>query len=67
MKKNDSNIFTYENRSISYSMKKEFEYTGEEITLDTYWNIEETLQEGEYQAFIFVDGNMIGKGSAKFE
>lgn len=67
LKKNDSNIFTYENRSISYSMKKEFEYTGEEITLDTYWNIEETLQEGEYQAFIFVDGNMIGKGSAKFE
>lgn len=67
LKKNDSNIFTYENRSISYSMKKEFEYTGEEITLDTYWNIEETLQEGEYQAFIFVDGNMIGKGCAKFE
>ena len=67
LKKNDSNIFTYENRSISFSMKKEFEYTGEEITLDTYWNIEETLQEGEYQAFIFVDGNMIGKGSAKFE
>lgn len=67
LKKSESNLFRYENRSISYSMKKEFEYTGEEITLDTYWNIEETLQEGEYQAFIFVDGNMIGKGSAKFE
>ncbi len=67
LKKNDSNIFTYENRNISYSMKKEFEFTGEETSLDLYWNIEETLQEGEYQAFIFVDGNMIGKGSAKFE
>lgn len=67
LKKSDSNIFTYENRNISYSMKKEFEFTGEETSLDLYWNIEETLQEGEYQAFIFVDGNMIGKGSAKFE
>ncbi|MBE6285971.1 MAG: hypothetical protein E7093_05990 [Bacteroidales bacterium] len=67
LKKSDSNMFTYENRNISYSMKKEFEFTGEETSLDLYWNIEETLQEGEYQAFIFVDGNMIGKGSAKFE
>lgn len=67
MRKSDSNTFAYENRNITYSMKKEFDYTGEETTLDMYWNIEETLQEGEYQAFIFVDGNMIGKGSAIFE
>ena len=67
LRKSDSNTFAYENRNITYSMKKEFDYTGEETTLDMYWNIEETLQEGEYQAFIFVDGNMIGKGSAIFE
>ena len=67
LRKSDSNTFAYENRNITYSMKKEFDYTGEETALDMYWNIEETLQEGEYQAFIFVDGNMIGKGSAIFE
>ncbi len=67
MKKSDSNLFTYENRDISYSMKKEFEYTSEETSLDLYWNIEETLQSGEYQVYIFVDGNMIGKGAANFE
>lgn len=67
LRKSDSNTFAYENRNITYSMKKEFDYTGEETSLDMYWNIEETLQEGEYQAFIFVDGNMIGKGSAIFE
>ena len=48
-------------------MKSDFEYNSEEVKLDMYWDIEETLQEGEYQAFIFVDGNMIGKGSAQFE
>lgn len=67
LRKSDSNTFAYENRNITYSMKKEFDYTGEETSLDMYWNIEETLQEGEYQAFIFVDGNMIGKGSAIFD
>ena len=31
-----------------------------------YWDIEETLKEGEYNAYIFVDGNMIGSGKAIF-
>lgn len=62
-----SNTFKYENRDISYSMKKNFEFTGEEQTLTFYWDIEETLQQGRYQVFIFVDGNMIGEGFADFE
>ena len=62
-----SYTFKYENRDISYSMSKEFEFTGEEQALTFYWDIEETLQKGRYQAFIFVDGNMIGEGYADFE
>ena len=62
-----SDTFKYENRDISYSMSKEFEFTGEEQSLTFYWNIEETLQKGRYQAYIFVDGNMIGEGYADFE
>ena len=62
-----SYIFKYENRDISYSMSKDFEFTGEEQSLTFYWDIEETLQKGRYQAFIFVDGNMIGEGASDFE
>ncbi len=62
-----SNTFKYQNRDMSYSMCKEFEFTSEKLDLEFYWNIEETLQKGNYNAYIFVDGNMIGEGSAYFE
>lgn len=65
--KSASNTFVYENRNIEFSMSRKFEYTGESRKLTLYWDIEETLQNGEYKAFIFVDGNMIGSGSATFE
>lgn len=59
--------FLYENRSIGYSMSRDFEFTGESHDMTMYWDIEETLQSGDYNVFIFVDGNMIGSGIAKFE
>ncbi len=52
--------FPYENRQLEYSMKKVAEYTGEEITLQTYWNVNEYLEAGEYRVSIFAEGNMIG-------
>ena len=61
------NTFKYENRDISYSMSREFEFCGDEVPLTFFWDIEETLQEGCYRAYIFVDGNMIGSGKAFFE
>ena len=61
------NTIRYENRDITYSISRSFEFTGEEVPLKFFWNIEETLQGGKYQAFIFVDGYMIGSGSAIFE
>lgn len=62
-----SNTFLYEDREIGYSMKRNFEFTGEEQALELYWDIEETLQKGNYTVSIFVDGNMIGSGSAEFK
>ena len=62
-----SNPFKYENRDMSYSMCREFEFDGEEVPLTFYWDIEETLQGGSYRAYIFVDGNMIGEGVANIE
>lgn len=65
--KSTGNVFIYENREINYSMSKNIEYTGEEQTVTLYWNIEEILQKGKYEAYIFIDGNMIGSGEAFFE
>ena len=65
--KSQGNTFQYENRSIGYSIKRNFEFTGEEQNLTLFWNIEETLQKGKYSVYIFVDGNMIGSGSAIFD
>lgn len=65
--KSESDTFVYENKKIGFSMSRDFEYTGESHDLTLYWNIEETLQKGEYNAYIFVDGNMIGSGKAFFE
>ena len=65
--KSPDKTFVYENRKIEYSISRDFEYTGESHDLTLYWDIEETLKGGEYNAYIFVDGNMIGSGKAKFE
>ena len=65
--KSSVNNFVYENRKIGFSISRKFEYTGESHDLTLYWDIEETLKEGEYNAYIFVDGNMIGSGKAMFE
>lgn len=65
--KSGNDTFVYEKREIGFSMSRQFEYTGESHDLTLYWNIEETLESGEYNAYIFVDGNMIGSGKAFFE
>ena len=62
-----SNTFRYQNRDMNYSMCKDLEFTGEEQDLVFYWDIEETLQKGRYNVYIFVDGNMIGEGFADFD
>ena len=59
--------FPYENRQIEYSMKKVVEYTGEEISVQTYWQVNEFLDAGQYRVSIFADGNMIGTKTFTFE
>lgn len=63
LSKNESDVFSYENREIRYSIKKYIEYTGEEQTNTVYWNVEEFLPAGTYKVYIFADGNMIGQNS----
>ena len=59
MTKNNA-TFRFENLDIEYSIKKEFEYTGEQLSDVMYWNVEEVLQTGTYNADFFIDGNLAG-------
>ena len=59
--------FPYENRNLEYSMKKTVEYTGEEMTIATYWNVTQMLEGGQYRVSIFADGNMIGSKTFNYE
>lgn len=59
--------FNYENRDLEYSMKKSVEYTGDELSLSTYWNVSEFLGAGNYLVSIFADGNMIGSRTFSFK
>ena len=63
LSKNESDTFPYENRNLSYSIKKYIEYTGEEQTVTVYWDVEEYLPTGTYNVYIFADGTMIGQQS----
>ena len=63
LSKSESDTFTYENRQLTYSIKKYIEYTGEEQTVTVYWDVEEFLPAGTYQVYVFADGTMIGQQS----
>lgn len=58
--KNASNTFTYENRTLGYSIKKYIEYNGEEQNVSVFWDVEEFLYAGNYRIDIFEGGNLIG-------
>jgi hypothetical protein len=60
MQKNVDDVFRFENSEIAYSVAKEFEYAGEEISGSLYWLVEEILQTGVYNADFFIGGELIG-------
>ena len=60
-------VFAYEDRKIDYSMKKDVEYTGEELNITMYMNVEEFLGGGDYVVSIFVDGSMVGSRTFKYQ
>ena len=60
MQKSLNHVFRFENSEIAYSVKKDFEYAGEDTSGSLYWTVEEILQTGIYNADFFVDGELIG-------
>lgn len=64
---NGGGTFQYENRNVTYSMKKSVEYSGEETPVTAYWQVKEFLSPGTYTISVFADGNMIGSRSFAFQ
>lgn len=60
MIKSPNNTFNFENREIQYSIKKDVEYEGENVSDVLYWKVEEVLQKGNYRADFFIDNNRVG-------
>lgn len=55
--------FSYENTQLQYTEKKYIEYTGEEMKVTMYSDVEEYLEAGTYTLFLFCDSQMIGQTS----
>ena len=64
---NGGGTFQYKNRSVTYSMKKSVEYSGEETPVTVYWQVKEYLSPGTYTVSVFADGNMIGSRSFTYQ
>lgn len=56
----NSGTFEFENGQLEYSLRKDFEYAGEQVEEVLYWPVEEILQKGTYNADFFIDGNLVG-------
>ena len=59
--------FEYAGKQLTYSMKKDIEYTGEETTQILYWTVKEYLGGGDYNVSIFCDGQAIGSRNFTFK
>ncbi|MDH6358817.1 hypothetical protein [Parabacteroides sp. PF5-9] len=65
--KSRADVFPFEGKEISYSMKRMIEYDGEEQAVTMYWDIEEFLSPGVFRVDIFADGNHIGRKTFELE
>lgn len=56
----DKSFFKYQNASLTYSAKREFEYEGERLEMSIYWPNDGSLIKGKYTAELFCDNENIG-------
>lgn len=57
---NPGQVFSFENQKIGYTMKKEYEFTGESLDDVIFWKVDEPLQIGTYLTEFFTDGFLVG-------
>ena len=63
LKNANSGTFDFEDTKLTYSIRRNFEFGGDEVDMTMYWDVKEYLFEGTYRVDIFVDGNLIGYAS----
>lgn len=56
----DKSFFKYQNVSLTYSAKREFEYEGERLEMSIFWPNDGSLIKGQYKADLFCDNENIG-------
>ena len=56
MVKGNSCNFSFEGKSIPYSIRRGIEYNREETAVLMYWTVKEGPQSGAYRLLIFADG-----------
>lgn len=59
--------FEYENRQLEFSIRKDIEYTGEEQSVQVWWDVTQALSAGTYRVDIFADGRNIGSTTFAFD
>ena len=60
---NENDTFAYENRQLTYSIKKYIEFNGEEQEVTVYWDIDRYMYAGTYRVDIFSGDALIGQAS----
>ena len=63
---NGGGTFAYSGKQLAWSMKKEAEYSGEELPITLYWDVNEFLSGGQYNVSVFCDGQAIGSRNFSF-
>lgn len=63
----NAGTFTYEGADVPYTLKQDFEYSGEQEAFVLYYTVSQLLPQGNYRAEFFADGNMIGEYGFKIE
>lgn len=64
---NGGGTFAYENKNLTYTMKKSIEYSGQDSQLKLYWDVRQFLDAGTYRVSIFSEGNLIGSKTFTFK
>ena len=59
--------FEYENRQLEFSIRKDIEYTGEEQSIQVWWDVTQALSAGNYRVDIFADGHNIGTTTFSYD
>lgn len=60
--KAETDLFDFQGEKIVFSAKREVDYQNQDIELCIYYDNKGDLVAGKYQASVYVDGNLVGKG-----